>query len=637
MTSKLAVVLLLLVAAPPLSGAAPASWVSLEIRHLWDGKEIEIPSAALARGGGESLALTRLAYLLSEPSLAQVQDDGAAVQWLGRKQWFAFVDGADGVAEVVMRGLPRAQYAGLKFHVGLDEETNAGDPNQYGPNHPLNPVLNNLHWSWQGGYIFLAVEGRQRDLPSHKATDRQAVGSGGASREAIGFSYHLGNAPSRMAVELPVDLDLTSRDAVIALDFHLDRVFGGDKPIDIAAQTSTHGREGDALARDLKDRIEKAFTVREIRYRDAPTAGSTVMTAPHEAESVGFTGTPYRFTLKKGFPIPPLPLDYPLTNERVALGEKLFHETLLSRDNTLSCASCHQSASAFSDPRRYSVGVDGQEGTRNAMPIFNLAWKDSFFWDGRAPSLRAQALIPIEDPVEMHETLDHVVEELAAHDEYPALFKDAFDSEAITAEKLGIAIEQFVLTLTSLDSRFDRAMKGQEDTLTEQEKRGFELFFTEHDPRRQLLGADCFHCHGGAFFTDHRFHNNGLPATGDRGLEEITGKASDRGKFSTPSLRNVALTAPYMHDGRFATLEEVLSHYAGGIVRSETLDPNLAKHPGGGVPLSEEDQAAVVAFLRTLTDEKFLGNNKPVAEADAGRGGATLPGEKITAQSGAKR
>lgn len=189
---------------------------------------------------------------------------------------------------------------------------------------------------------------------------------------------------------------------------------------------------------------------------------------------------------------------------------------------------------------------------------------------------------------------------------YPALFTAAFGVPEITSEKIGLALESFVLTLTSFDSKFDRALKG-EGELTAEEKRGFELFMTEYDPRREQYGADCFHCHGGPLFQSQTFANNGLDAAfTDRGRAKVTGKDSDAGKFATPSLRNIALTAPYMHDGRFTTLEEVITHYTSGMKRSATLDPNLAKHPDAGVPLNPGDQAALVAFLKALTDEKYV-------------------------------
>jgi YHYH protein/Di-haem cytochrome c peroxidase/Cytochrome c len=234
------------------------------------------------------------------------------------------------------------------------------------------------------------------------------------------------------------------------------------------------------------------------------------------------------------------------------------------------------------------------------MPLFNLAWKTSFFWDGRAPALRAQALIPIQDHLEMDETLENVVAKLTANPAYPPLFAAAFGSGKISPENIGLAIETFLLTKLSFDSKLDRSLKGQA-TLTDEEKRGFELFFTESEPRLDRKGADCFHCHGGAFFTDHALHNNGLSPTWDLGLEKTTGKETDRRKFSTPSLRNIALTAPYMHDGRFATLEKVIDHYNSRFERSPTLDPNLAKHPAG-LGLTPADTAALIAFLKTLSE-----------------------------------
>jgi cytochrome c peroxidase len=293
-----------------------------------------------------------------------------------------------------------------------------------------------------------------------------------------------------------------------------------------------------------------------------------------------------------------------LTLEGVALGGRLFHEKLLSRDNKLSCASCHNETQAFSDsPRRVSIGVDKQEGTRNAMPLFNLAWKREFFWDGRASSLRQQVVMPIQDGKEMHEPLEEVVSKLTTASGYANQLENAFGSREISADRVARALEQFVLTLESSDSKFDRALKGRAK-LNEEEKRGFELFMTEYDPRRGLTGADCFHCHGGPLFSDFRFTNNGLDADpSDTGRERVTGNALDKGKFAIPSLRNVALTGPYMHDGRFQTLEEVVDHYCTGTKRSATLDPNLAKHPDGGVPLTADDKKALVAFLKTLTEQ----------------------------------
>jgi cytochrome c peroxidase len=345
---------------------------------------------------------------------------------------------------------------------------------------------------------------------------------------------------------------------------------------------------------------------------------------------------PYRFTFASHFPIPPLPRDNPLTAEGVELGQRLFSDPILSINGRQSCASCHQPDAGFVDKdRATSLGAEGQAGTRNAMPLFNLAWKPSFFWDGRAATLREQVLMPIQNPIEMHETLSNVVAKLRSWSsrpekplmspsaighrpsaiDYPALFARAFGTRDITADLVARALEQFLITLVSHDSKFDRAFQGRAQ-LSEEEKRGFELFMTEYDPRRGQFGADCFHCHSGPFFTNHRFANNGLDATPkDLGRFDVTQNERDRGRFAAPSLRNVALTAPYMHDGRFSTLEEVIEHYRSGVRRSTTLDPNLAKHPDGGVPLTDADKKALVAFLKTLTDEKFVPAKASVAQA----------------------
>jgi cytochrome c peroxidase len=242
------------------------------------------------------------------------------------------------------------------------------------------------------------------------------------------------------------------------------------------------------------------------------------------------------------------------------------------------------------------------------MPLFNLAWKDSFFWDGRAHSLREQVLIPIEDPREMGESIDDVIEKLSADADYPTLFSNAFGSASITPQTIGLALENFLLSLTSYNSKFDQAMGGKAQ-LSPSEQRGFELFMTEFEPRSRQYGADCFHCHSGALFTDNRFHDNGLAQiAADRGLAEVTRNPLDANKFSTPSLRNIALTAPYMHDGRFQTLEEVVEHYSSAITSRATLDPNLAKHPTAGLQLSAQDKTALVDFLKTLSDPQYIQN-----------------------------
>jgi cytochrome c peroxidase len=322
--------------------------------------------------------------------------------------------------------------------------------------------------------------------------------------------------------------------------------------------------------------------------------------------------TAYHLTISQFAPQPDLPRDNPLTGEGVALGGKLFFDRRLSADNRQSCAACHRPNDALSDPRRFSRGVAGAIGTRNAPALENLAWKNSFFWDGRAATLREQVLQPIQNPIEMDESLANAVAKISADRDYPRLFENAFGSQEINSDKIARALEQFLLVQVSFDAKYDRVMNGQAN-FTAQEQRGFELFNTEYDPYHGQFGADCFHCHGGPLLQSQDFANNGLDsAFYDLGRYKITQRAGDEGKFAVPSLRNVAVTAPYMHDGRFRTLEEVVEHYCTGMKRSATLDPNLAKHPDGGVPLSTDDKRALVAFLKTLTDEKYLRAAPPV-------------------------
>lgn len=304
---------------------------------------------------------------------------------------------------------------------------------------------------------------------------------------------------------------------------------------------------------------------------------------------------------------PVIPFDNPQTVEGVALGKKLFFDTKLSADDTQSCASCHAPATAFTDSDRFSVGIDGLAGNRNSMPLFNLAFNydEKFFWDGRVFSLEHQALQPVENPVEMHNTWTNVVDALQNTDDYPELFSKAFGTSQIDSVLVTKAIAQFERTLISGNSKFDKHLLGTA-TLTQEELNGFNIFMDE-------TKGDCFHCHGNVnnpLWTDNMFHNNGLDATFlDLGLGEVTGDPADNGKFKSPSLRNLTFTAPYMHDGRFNTLDEVINHYSEGLQNSPTVDPLMKKVDEGGVHLSIQEKADLKAFLLTLSDHEFITNS----------------------------
>ena len=321
----------------------------------------------------------------------------------------------------------------------------------------------------------------------------------------------------------------------------------------------------------------------------------------------------------------------PLTREGVDLGRHLFYDPRLSADGQVSCASCHPPEHAFSDPAPRSRGVGGQTGRRHGMALVNLLWTNHLFWDGRAATLETQAFHPIEDPVEMGMPLDTLARRLQLTADYPARFRAAFGSDRITPNQIGRALAQFQRTLISANARYDRVQRG-EATFTAQEQRGLELFTTHPEPSISLRGGNCGDCHLGATFGGSSrafdgFFNNGLQtdfsAGGDRGREETTGDATDRGRFRAPSLRNVALTAPYMHDGSLPTLEAVLDHYnhpdllsrpnVDVLIRQGTNDP-LARPdpisgttpPGRSLMLTTQEKEDIVAFLHTLTDTSFL-------------------------------
>lgn len=322
--------------------------------------------------------------------------------------------------------------------------------------------------------------------------------------------------------------------------------------------------------------------------------------------------TPYSLVLPAKFPQNvTVPTDNPLTEEGVKLGRFLFYETKLSRNNTMSCGSCHQQSKAFTDGRARALGVDGQEHPRNTMSLANVLWENSLNWDGAASTLEEQARLPIENTVELHQSLAAGVSKLQQTDLYPPLFQKAFGSKTITEENTLKALAQFERTLISADSRFDRFNAGERTALTQTELQGLSLFNT-HPVTGMLPGANCFHCHNAPLFTARDFFNNGLDATfTDLGRGGVTKQSFDNGKFRAPSLRNIALTAPYMHDGRFKTLEEVLDHYSDHVqLNSPNLDPNLLDGANSSfsnqLVLTPTQQKQVIAFLRALTDSTFI-------------------------------
>lgn len=342
------------------------------------------------------------------------------------------------------------------------------------------------------------------------------------------------------------------------------------------------------------------------------------------------SGIPYNpaaYTIKKPahFPQVSVPEDNPMTLEGVQLGRRLFYDPILSADSTMSCSSCHLPQGSFTDNKAVSSGIDGITGRRSAMSLLNVAYANNgLFWDGRAFTLEKQALLPVEDPIELHHTWPNVVEQLKTHPVYPELFRKAFGVEHccdITKELVAKAIAQFErILISSGTSRYDEYVLGNLDALDDKELDGKLMFFDEGQDAN-LPDAQCFHCHGGITLTGNNYFNNGLDSVAslndftDRGRGAISGNSTDNGKFRAPTLRNIALTAPYMHDGRFPTLEAVLDHYNGngkGVSNEDPIIRQIGFPLGGNVVtysgLTPYQRQAIVKFLHTLTDTRFIDN-----------------------------
>ena len=305
------------------------------------------------------------------------------------------------------------------------------------------------------------------------------------------------------------------------------------------------------------------------------------------------------FIVPKGWPKPAYDFSKnPLSVAKIELGRKLFYDPILSKDNTISCASCHSSFTAFAHvDHALSHGIENRIGTRNAPALINLAWHNSFMWDGAINHLDVQALAPISQHDEMDENIQHVVEKLKNSTTYTTLFFDAFQDSIITGEHLLKSISQFILTIESYNSKYDSVMRN-ESVFTLQENNGYKLF-----------QKNCSSCHAEPLFTNLQFENNGLSVDStlkDIGRMKVSANKMDSLKFKVPTLRNIEFSYPYMHDGRFKHLTEVLQHYTNGIQESKTLSEKL-KMP---IILTSNERVDLIAFLLTLTDKTFLFNSK---------------------------
>ncbi|WP_157637700.1 cytochrome-c peroxidase [Flexithrix dorotheae] len=303
----------------------------------------------------------------------------------------------------------------------------------------------------------------------------------------------------------------------------------------------------------------------------------------------------------------PFPERNPFSKEGIELGRMLFYDPILSSNNQVSCATCHKQELAFSDGMSLStLGVSGEKLQRHTPALINLAWNNGLFWDGGAKDLESLAFAPLTHPDEMNQDITELVEELKQIPDYKERFKKVFGKDTIQSALIVRALAQFQRSLVSFDSKYDRYLKsGEAGFLNALELEGM-----------QLVEEKCGGCHSGVNFTDLGFHNNGLdaefPAAPEhvgKGRNRVTLNPEELGAFKTPTLRNIILTAPYMHDGRFKSIDEVLDHYAQNMVNSPTLDTLLTgQNDKIGIPISENEKQAIVAFLHTLTDLSFIQN-----------------------------
>lgn len=308
---------------------------------------------------------------------------------------------------------------------------------------------------------------------------------------------------------------------------------------------------------------------------------------------------PSLFDVPKGWPKPIYDFNKnPLSEPKIELGRILFYDPVLSKDSTISCASCHSSFNAFTHvDHQLSHGIAGKIGTRNSPALMNLAWSTSFMWDGAVNHLDVQALAPISNPLEMDEDIAHVVAKLKTAWNYTSLFYAAFGDSVITGEHVLKSLSQFMLTLVSNNAKYDSVMRGEKE-FSPQEANGYALF-----------KRNCAACHTEPLFTNEQFENNGLYVDGtlkDIGRMKITRNPADSLKFKVPTLRNIQYSYPYMHDGRFKNLNQVLNNYIMGIQHSPTLSPHLQK----GIYLNNNEKVDLISFLYTLSDKSFVFNTR---------------------------
>ena len=322
-------------------------------------------------------------------------------------------------------------------------------------------------------------------------------------------------------------------------------------------------------------------------------------------DDAAYQNIPIDFQVPSNFP--PLAYDMtnnPLTEKGFELGKKIFYDGRLASDGVVSCGFCHIQEDAFTHHgHTFSHGVGEGIGIRNAQPIQNMAFQTQFFWDGASDHIELLSMSPISNEVEMNGNIVNIMNMMKNDPQYKKLYKQAFTNGEINPENMLKALAQFMTMLTSSNSRFDKYRRNETGgTLSQTELEGYAIF-----------NQKCASCHATDIFTDNTFRNNGLPINpqiNDLGRYRVTENPLHKYQFKVPSLRNIELTAPYMHDGRFFTLEAVLNHYANGVTSTENLDPILNNNGSLGIPLTSDEKVKIIAFLKTLTDHEFISNPK---------------------------
>lgn len=325
-----------------------------------------------------------------------------------------------------------------------------------------------------------------------------------------------------------------------------------------------------------------------------------LLVACSKDEKDPYVPIPLEFNVPANFPEPTYNFSQnPPTEQGFELGKKLFYDGRLSSTGVISCGFCHIQDFAFTHHTHIvSHGVNGALGTRNAPSLANMAFMEDFTWDGAVEHLDLQPIIPITSEVEMNETFNSILAKLKADDKYVDLFAKAFENDSINTENMLNALSQFVVMMVSANTKYDRVMRNEGA-----------FFTTEEEQGKAIFEQKCASCHAGILFTDQSYRNNGLPIDpeyNDVGRMRVTGLETDKYKFKVPSLRNVFVTYPYMHDGRFQTLMDVLNHYDGGMVETQNLDPIFKQGQTLGIPLTEVEKAKLITFLKTLTDDDFI-------------------------------